>query len=88
MSSIKMSYILESLFWFLLWLLLLVVVHYQFKICIPVTLACMKIAESCALLLLNKIVVFFHLYGNGLSVEIIKNATMEMVQQAKTKLEL
>ena len=67
--------ILESLFWFLLWLVLLVVVHYQFKICIPVTLACMKVAESCALLLLIKIFVFFNIYGNGLSVEIIKNAT-------------
>ena len=83
--------ILESLFWFLLWLVLLVVVHYQFKICIPVTLACMKVAESCALLLLIKIFVFFNIYGNGLSVEIIKNATVEVVKQAKqyaTKLEL
>mgnify|MGYP001499526894 FL=1 len=83
--------ILESLFWFLLWLVLLVVVHYQFKICIPVTLACMKVAESCALLLLIKIFVLFNIYGNGLSVEIIKNATIEVVKQAKqyaTKLEL
>ena len=83
--------ILESLFWFLLWLVLFVVVHYQFKICIPVTLACMKVAESCALLLLIKIFVFFNIYGNGHSVEIIKNATIEVVKQAKqyaTKLEL
>ena len=51
----------------------------------------MKIAESCALLLLIKIFVFFNIYGNGLSVEIIKTATIEVVKQAKqyaTKLEL
>ena len=51
----------------------------------------MKVAESCALLLLIKIFVFFNIYGNGLSVEIIKNATIEAVKQAKqyaTKLEL
>ena len=77
--------ILESLFWFLLWLVLLVVVHYQFKICIPVTLACMKVAESCALLLLIKIFVFFNIYGNGLSVEIIKNATIEDFRNFKAR---
>ena len=83
--------ILESGAWILLWIVLLIVVHYQFKICIPVTVVCMKLTESCALLLLIKMFVFFHLYGNGLSVELIKNATIEVMGQAKeyaSKLEL
>lgn len=83
--------ILETLCWFLLWIGLLILVHYQFKVCIPVTLACLKVAESFALLLIIKMFVFFQLYGNGLSIELIKNATIEVMGQAKeyaTKLEL
>ena len=79
---------IEELGWFILWLLLLVAVHYQFKICIPVALTCMKLAESFALLLLIKFFVFFHVYGNGISVDVIRNATIEVVKHAKAKLEL
>jgi len=89
--SIEMLDTFETAGWFVLWLLLLVVVHYQFKVCIPVTIACMKVAESCALLLVIKLFVFFQLYGNDLGVDLIRNATASIVLHAKdyaTKLEL
>lgn len=74
---------LEEIGWFILWVLLLYLVHLQFRICIPVTLACMKVAESCVLLLLIKLMVFFYVYGDGISVDAIKNSTLTLVSHAK-----
>lgn len=87
----RMLDVLETLGWFLLWLLILWGVHYQFKVCIPVTVACLKITESFVILLLIKMFVFFQLYGSGHGIEILKNTTLHMVGQAKayaTKLDL
>lgn len=74
---------IEELFWFSLWLLLLYLVHLQFRVCIPVTVACLKIFESCALLILIKIFVFFQIYENGVDLFLLKNVTMTMFREAK-----
>jgi hypothetical protein len=66
---------LEELLWFLTWLLLLVLVHYQFKVCVPVTLACLKVLESLLLLFAVRVYVYFIYYGEGLNMDLLKNAT-------------
>jgi len=68
---------LEELLWFLTWLLLLVLVHYQFKVCVPVTLACLKVLESLLLLFAMRVYVYFIYYGetDGVMSLLLKNAT-------------
>lgn len=82
---------LEELFWVFTWLLLLYLVHLQFRVCVPVTLACLKIMESCALLLIIKLIVFFQVYEKGVDLYVLKNMTIGLIKEAKiyaTKLEL
>lgn len=79
---------IEEICWFLLWIILLILVHYQFKVCIPVSIWCLKIVESFALLLIIKLYVFFMIYGDGFNMETIKNTTIEMYKNYASKFEL
>lgn len=79
---------LEEIGWFLLWVLILIGVHYQFKICIPTTIWCLKIIESFLVLFMIKIYTFFFIYGDGFNLDIIKNTTVAFFKQYKDKLEL
>ncbi len=79
---------IEELCWFILWLILLILVHYQFKVCIPVTVWCVKIIESFALLLIIKLYVFFMIYGDGFNIDMVKNATVEIYKNYASKFEL
>lgn len=81
----------EELFWVCTWLILLYLVHLQFRVCVPVTLACLKVMESCALLLIIKLIVFFQVYEKGIDLYVLKNVTIDLINEAKnyaTKLEL
>lgn len=79
---------IEELCWFLLWLILLILVHYQFKVCVPVTICCLKVLESFVLLLMVKIYVFFMIYGDGFNIDLVKNATVELYKNYASKFEL
>ena len=48
----------EEAAWFVTWVIILSGVHYQFKVCIPVTLFVLKLVESFFLLFLIKLFVF------------------------------
>ena len=60
---------IEEFAWFLCWLAIFHAVHYQFKVCIPVTLFCLKFIESILLLFLLKLFVFYQLHGDGMDVK-------------------
>lgn len=79
---------IEEICWFLTWIILLIIVHYQFKVCIPVSICCLKILESFALLLVIKLYVFFMVYGDGFNMEMIKNSTMELYKNYASNFEL
>lgn len=72
---------LEEIWWFILWIVLLIGVHYQFKVCIPATICCLKIAESLVLLIMIKIYAFFAIYGDGFDLDMVKNATVSLYKQ-------
>ncbi len=79
---------IEEICWFLVWIILFILVHYQFKVCVPVTIWCLKIVESFVLLLIVKIYVFFMIYGDGINIEMVKNATTNIIKNYASKLEL
>ena len=79
---------IEEICWFLLWLIILILVHYQFKVCIPVTVWCMKIIESFFILLIIKLYVFFMVYGDGITMDTIKNVTLGIYEKYASKFEL
>lgn len=74
---------IEEIAWFIVWIMLLYGVHYQFKVCIPVTLFCLKFVESLVLLFLLKLFVFFQVYGDGMNFTTVKNVTSELFKAAK-----
>jgi len=82
----------EEIFWFICWLIILYCVHIQFKYCIPVGLWCLKIFESVLLLVVLKIIVLINIYGNGgVDMNMLKNVTIEAMKYTKdyiSKLEL
>ena len=59
---------LEEAAWFIVWVVILYGVHYQFKICIPTTLFVLKLLESFFLLFLVKLFVFYQIHGDGMDV--------------------
>jgi len=74
----------EEIVWFFVWLLLLYLVHYQFKVCIPVTLFVLKFMESLLLLFLLKLFVFFQIHGDGVTLATVTNVTSTFIHAAKT----
>jgi hypothetical protein len=71
---------LEEIAWFLAWIVLLYGVNYQFKVCVPVTIFCLKIAESFLLLFLVKLFFFFQVHGEGMN---LQNMTWELYNYTK-----
>lgn len=57
---------LEELGWFIAFVLVFVLVHFQFRYCIPITLWSMKFFETCLIILLAKLYVVFRVYGQQL----------------------
>jgi len=79
---------LEEFGWFVCFIVLFYLTHLQFKVCIPVTLIVMKICYSLGLLFLVKLYVYFYIYGNDINLEAVKNATVDILKQAKSHFEL
>ena len=77
----------EELCWFALWVVLLIGVHYQFKVCIPVTVWCLKVIESFALLLLIKLYFFLSIYQNDFHAvkTMVGNATVNALKETLKK---
>ena len=79
---------IEECIWFFVWIVLLCIVHYQFKVCIPVTLFCLKVIESLVLLLLLKVFVFFQVYGNNIDLKNVTSTLYNVARDHMSKIEL
>ena len=73
----------EEAAWFVIWVLILYGVHYQFKVCIPVTLFVLKLIESLFLLFLVKLFVFYQIHGDGMD---FKQMSWELYNYTKAQL--
>jgi hypothetical protein len=54
---------LEELGWFIAFVAVFILVHYQFKYCIPITLWSMKLIQTCLIVFIAKMYVVFRVYG-------------------------
>lgn len=63
---------LEEIGWFLAFFLTFILVHYQFKFCIPITLWSLKFFETCIIILIAKFYVIFRVYNEQVDVSMLK----------------
>lgn len=63
---------LEEIGWFIAFVLTFILVHYQFKFCIPITLWTLKFIEVCIIILIAKFYVVFRVYNDQVDVTMLK----------------
>lgn len=74
---------LEELGWLIAFILTFVIVHYQFKYCIPITLWTLKFAEVCVIILFAKMYVVFRVYGEQIDVSMLKEFFQHFINVTK-----
>lgn len=83
---------LESICWFLLFIVIYACVHYQFKYCIPVGLVVLKIVESLSILMAIRAYVYFRIYEPELNLKFVNDYANQLfdviAEMIKNKQEL
>ena len=57
---------IETCCWILLFIVVFIIVHYQFKYCIPVGLVVIKFLETCVIVFFIRIYITYRVYNNKL----------------------
>ena len=74
---------LEEVGWLIAFILTFVIVHYQFKYCIPITLWTLKFIEVCVIILFAKMYVVFRVYGEQVDVSMLKEFFQHFINVTK-----
>ena len=74
---------LEEVGWLIAFILTFVIVHYQFKYCIPITLWTLKFIEVCVIILFAKMYVVFRVYGEQIDVSMLKEFFQHFINVTK-----
>lgn len=64
--TFRLFEMIETCCWIFVFVLVFVLVHYQFKYCVPVGLVLLKIVETCFIVLMIRLYVTYRVYNNRL----------------------
>lgn len=77
---------LEEIGWVIAFLFIFVVVHYQFKYCIPITLWTLKFLQACFILFALRMYTVFQVYGNKMDISQLKDFVQHFINITKENL--
>lgn len=77
---------LEEFAWFIGFIFVFFLVHYQFKYCIPITLWSLKFFEACFIILLAKFYIVFRVYGEQIDLSSLQDHIQNFIRIARDEL--